>query len=259
MAAGPQAVRRAWAVAHERVRRIDAAWSDGVAREREVLACRHWMEAQAHEPHLAALARLLVPGMSRRQFLAVRVPVERAAGQRVTDVTILADDRVPDAGEPADRMALTLVAESIRSAFNLGGLFRTAECFGAAALWTSGYTALPDHPHAAEAALGTVALVPWRSFENVAEALAELRGSGVTVYALETVPTAVPVAEVAWRFPAALIVGNERFGLDSATVAAADAVIRIPMHGRKNSLNVVTAAGIALHAARQVWQRLARC
>ena len=88
------------------------------------------------------------------------MPVEReVARRRVTDVQIL--DRDAWRNSSRRRMPLVLVADSLRSAFNIGGLFRTAECFGAEALWLCGYSATPEHPHVTEAALGADQLVPW--------------------------------------------------------------------------------------------------
>lgn len=249
-----QTERRSWQLAAERLRALERGWDDAAARQRDLLACRHWLEAQAHLPRLAALSRLLTPEMSLRQLGAVLAPVERmAARRRVTDLALLSADA--PAGTPcAPPMPLTLAADSLRSAFNVGGLFRTAECFGVAALWLCGYTADPSQPQVAEAALGTEAAVPWRHFSRIAEALAEWRAGGVTIVALETVAVAPPLETFSWSFPCALLLGNERFGLDPETLAAADATLRIPLYGRKNSLNVVSAAAIALYAARRAWE-----
>ncbi|MDD5705843.1 MAG: TrmH family RNA methyltransferase [Kiritimatiellae bacterium] len=252
----PISEARAWGLALGRVSAIERFWDDAVARQREILACRHWLEAQTRLPHLCKLAALLDPGMDRRRLAAVLAPVERmAARRRVTDVNIL--ERDAQAAPPATSpMELTLVADSLRSAFNTGGLFRTAECFGAAALWLCGYTADPGNAHVAEAALGAEHIVPWRRFERLAAALEQLRASNVQVVALETVAGAPAIERFAWRFPCAMLLGNERFGLDPETVRAADAVVRIPVYGRKNSLNVVSAAAIALHTARCAWTEM---
>ncbi len=251
----PPTEARAWRLAQARVLKLARLWDDPAARQRELLACRHWLEAQTQIPRLHALAALLDPAMDRRRLVSVLAPVERMAARgRVTDVHILEGDSPPTAA-PAALMPLTLVADCLRSAFNTGGLFRAAECFGAKALWLCGYTADPSHPHVAEAALGCEKLVPWSRFERLAEAVARLRAAGAMVVALETVAGAPAVEDFAWRFPCALLLGNERFGLDPAAVRSADAVVRIDLHGRKNSLNVVSAAAIALHAARCAWNR----
>ena len=182
------------------------------------------------------------------------MPVERADTRlRVTDVDVLDHDTTALTAPP-ERMPLTIVADNLRSAFNLGGLFRTADCLGAAGIWLCGYSAAPDHPHVAAAAMGTVASMPWRTFDRIGPALDELRHAGIRTVALETVAEAPYVGEFGWQFPCAVVLGNERFGLDPETIKACDSVVRIPSYGLKNSLNVVTACAICAWDARQAWQ-----
>ena len=244
---------RVWQLALRRLLAIEACWADPPARQRALLECRHWLEEQTAAPRLRQLARLVDPAADRARLTSVLVPVEREVGRRrVTDVQIL-DRDAPAEQPPAARLPLILVADSLRSAFNVGGLFRTAECFGAEAVWLCGYSATPEHPHVAEAALGADRLVPWRAGARAAAACEDLRRAGRRLVALETVAGATDLAAFHWTFPCALLLGNERFGLAPDLVAQADACVRIPVFGRKNSLNVVSAAAIALHAARCAW------
>ena len=243
--------KRAWSLAFDKARSLERAWDDPVARQRELLAFRHWLEERTDYPRLSRLAPLLVETMDRRALECVVVPIERvAARQRVTDVQILSGDVMDGPSPETAAMPLILVADSLRSAFNIGGIFRSAECFGAASLWLCGYSANPSSPHVAESALGTQKLVRWRTFTSSLEAIAELHASGVHVIALETVAGAVSIDSFEWPFPCALVLGNERFGLAPDVVDACDTCIQIPMHGRKNSLNVATATAVALHSAR---------
>ncbi len=242
---------RAWTVALERVRSIEERWNDPIPRARELLSLRNWLSSVEGIPRLSSLAGLVADDMDRRAFECVVVPIERmAAKRRVTDVQILSADIPPEASAPAASMPLTLVADSIRSAFNIGGIFRGAECFGAESVWLCGYSSTPDSPQVAESALGTERLVNWRSAGHVGDAIRELRGRGVRVLAVETAEQATPLEAVRWTFPCAAVFGNERFGLDPETIALCDECVRIPMYGRKNSLNVATAAAVVLHAAR---------
>ena len=240
-----------WREALGRLRALDGTWPPDLAA---LEACRAWLAAQIALPRLAGLARLLVPGLTRRQFWSVLVPVERAVARcKVTDVDILDADLPPEHAFAASPMPLTVVADSIRSAFNLGGLFRTAECFGVRDLVLCGYTPQPDQPQAARAALGAEQLVPWRHAGDVRDAITELRASGVPCVALETVEGAPAINAFGWTFPCALVVGNERFGLDPDVVKLCDATVRIPLFGRKNSLNVVSAFAVAANAIRAHW------
>jgi tRNA G18 (ribose-2'-O)-methylase SpoU len=243
--------QQVWRAALERLRALDAAWADEAARRRELAVCRAWVAEQAALPQLANLARLLVPELTRRQFWSVLVPVEREVARvKVTDVEIL-DADLPEGDAAGTPMPLTVVVDSVRSAFNVGGIFRTAECFGVAELVLCGYTPLPEQAQVAKAALGTERLVAWRYAEDVRAMIAELKASGTPCYALETVAGAPDIAEVAWPFPCALVLGNERFGLDPGVVARCDGAVRIPLCGRKNSLNVVTAFAVAAYEIRK--------
>jgi tRNA G18 (ribose-2'-O)-methylase SpoU len=245
-----------WREALERLRGVDRAWPEPGARGRALESCREWLAAQTGVPRLAGLARLLTPTLTRCQFWSALVPVERAVARcKVTDVEILDADLPPEQAPAAQSLPLTVVADSIRSAFNLGGIFRTAECFGVRELVLCGYTPLPDQPQAARAALGTERLVPWRHAGAIRAAVAELRGAGTPCVALETVAGAPAVDAFAWPFPCALVVGNERFGLDPDVVQTCDGVVCIPLSGRKNSLNVVSALAVTLFAATQWRQR----
>ncbi len=242
-----------WKEALQRLRALDATWQDEALRMEQIRACREWSEKQTALPRLVALARLLTPNMTRHQFWSVLVPVEREVAQiKITDIDILDSDLPSTDASPAHPpMPLTVVLDSIRSAFNVGGIFRSAECFGVQELVLCGYTPLPDQPQVAKAALGTEQRVSWRNEEDILTTLANLRAAGITCYALETVAEAPSVADTNWTFPAALILGNERFGLNPEVIAACDAIVRIPLFGRKNSLNVVSAFTIAAYEIRK--------
>ena len=234
--------------------RAAAEAAPGPAREAALAAARAFLAA-AEAERLRSLARLLPPGADDRAVLCALVPLERVdARTRVTDADLgIADADAPAA--PPDLFPLVAVADNLRSALNAGGLFRTADFFGVEALWLCGYTAGPDHPQVARSALGAEAGVPWRRFGDVREAVAAARAEGRRVYALETSSRAVPLAEASFEWPAALLLGSERFGLDPDVVASADACVAIPGHGAKNSLNVVSAFAVAAHAMRAAADR----
>jgi len=241
-----------WQDALNRLRAVDAAWADEPRRQAGLLDCKEWMAAQEALPRLAALARQMNPSMARCQFWCVLVPVEREVSRcKVTDIDILDRDLPADAPLMAQTMPLTVVLDCVRSAFNVGGIFRSAECFGAEEIILCGYTPLPSQPQVARVALGTERSVKWRYAEDTRQTIATLKAEGIRCYALETATSATDIGETAWQFPCALVLGNERFGLDAETVAACDAVVRIPSFGRKNSLNVVSAFTVAAYEARK--------
>ena len=176
------------------------------------------------------------------------MPLERVDKRaKVTDAEmgIRNTDRERDSARPPSGGRLAVVADNIRSAFNAGGIFRTADFFGVERLVLCGYTPGPDNPQVKKTALGADETVPWEHAGDIRDVIDRLHAEGYFVYALETANGAADIATVTPSFPCAILLGNERFGLDPDVVAAADAVLEIPSHGMKNSLNVVSAFAIA--------------
>jgi 23S rRNA (guanosine2251-2'-O)-methyltransferase len=136
-------------------------------------------------------------------------------------------------------------------------MFRTADAFGVEKIFLTGYTPAPldrfKRPVSkiAKTALGAELTIPWQSSDDVTTVIELLKSKGVRVVALEQDARAVNVN--AYTAPArwALIVGNEVEGVDAETLGLADDVIEIKMHGKKESLNVAVAAGIALYTLVQ--------
>ena len=245
----PRSMPPAWKKALELLRVAQSAPAGSTERDMAVAAARDHFEG-CGDARLASLARVLAPGLDDAALLVALVPVERVASRsRVTDAD-LGISTVDATESHADPLRMVVVADNLRSAFNVGGLFRSADAIGLEAVWLCGYSATPEHPDVRRAALGADESVPWRSFPDVRDALAALRAEDRAVYALETARGAVPVQRFPFRFPSAILVGSERFGLDPEVVLSADATLRIDTYGRKNSLNVVSALTVAGYAAR---------
>ncbi len=147
----------------------------------------------------------------------------------------------------APRLPVHAVLDRIRSAHNVGSMFRTSDGAGLAELLLCGYTPCPPHRHLSKTALGAVEIVPWRHFQTAHEAIADLRARDVQVLAVEKTSDSVPLYDFALRFPLALVMGNEVDGLSRETRALCDATVHLPMRGLKGSLNVSVAFGIALY------------
>lgn len=153
-----------------------------------------------------------------------------------------------------ERFPLHGVAVDVRSLYNVGALFRASEAARVARLWLTGMTGHPGRNPAqiAKTALGAEHSVPWTWAPDPAPVLAGLRAQGVRLVALEVSPRAQPLHALTHdRFPLALVVGHETDGVPRAVLDACDEVVSIPTYGRKPSLNVALAYGVAvLHAAR---------
>lgn len=147
----------------------------------------------------------------------------------------------------SDKLPVIAVMENIRSGYNVGSLFRTADAFLLQAIYICGYTAYPPHKEIKKTALGAEDTVGWKHFKTTAEAIEELKADGFKVYAVEQ-------AVDSWKLGSfeaedekiAVIFGNEVSGVEQSTIALCDGVIEIPQAGMKHSLNVATAAGVVL-------------
>ncbi len=147
----------------------------------------------------------------------------------------------------ADKFPIVLVADNVRSALNVGSLFRTSDAFALQELILAGITAIPPNRDIAKTALGADLTVPYRHFQSEEEAIQTLKKEGFTVYGIEQTTGSVSLEKVAWnRNPIALVVGNEAQGISDSVLPLLDGTIEIPQFGTKHSLNVSVAAGIVL-------------
>ena len=145
------------------------------------------------------------------------------------------------------RRPIHIVLDNLRSAFNVGSIFRLADAARAAEVIPCGYTAYPPHHKLEQTSLGTTDSVPWRRFDETTSALVDLKVKGIQIVGVETAIGAAPYHRFQYSFPVALVLGNEALGVSEAALRMCDAVVEIPVFGYKNSINVATAAGIVLY------------
>ena len=140
------------------------------------------------------------------------------------------------------------VLENIRSAYNVGSVFRTADAFLLEAVYITGYTAQPPHKEIKKTALGAEDSVTWKHFVSAAEAIADLKEKGYKVYAVEQVVNSQLLQKINFGSieKIAVIFGNEVTGVEQETILQCDGCIEIPQFGMKHSLNIATAAGVVL-------------
>lgn len=145
---------------------------------------------------------------------------------------------------------LYVVCHNIRSLYNVGSIFRTADATGVTKLYLGGYTGYPPRKEIEKTALGAEGYVPWEHHPQTWRLLARLKAQGVHIVALENNVrrASLDIYEFAPAFPLALLLGNEVRGLSEAMLRRADRVVHIPMYGRKESLNVAVAFGVAVYA-----------
>ncbi len=143
--------------------------------------------------------------------------------------------------------------DNIRSIYNVGSIFRTADGLALKRLFLCGITATPEHPRLAKTALGSHEAIRWSYHLNAVDLVLSLMENGCEIWALEGGREAESIFKIRSLPPATkiiLAVGNEITGLDPDIIQFSSRVLSIPMQGIKGSLNVSVAFGIAAYYLR---------
>jgi tRNA G18 (ribose-2'-O)-methylase SpoU len=148
----------------------------------------------------------------------------------------------------SEKIPVIAVLENIRSAYNVGSVFRTSDAFLLEAIYIIGYSAKPPHKEIKKTALGAEDTVAWKYFKTTTEAIQDLRQMDYQVFAVEQVEGSLLLHEMDFMAGqrVAVIFGNEVTGVEQSTIHECDGCIEIPQLGMKHSLNIATAAGVVL-------------
>jgi tRNA (guanosine-2'-O-)-methyltransferase len=149
---------------------------------------------------------------------------------------------------------VALLLDGVQSPWNIGAIVRTAAAYRVEHLWLTGGSTSPTHHRAKQLSLGTERYVTWSEPATASDAAAEAREGGYRVIGVELASGARPLHELPVSGDVCLALGNEDHGLGVAALAACDEVAYLPQLGRVGSLNVATAAAIAVYEIRrQAW------
>lgn len=147
---------------------------------------------------------------------------------------------------------IIVIIHNIRSTYNVGSMFRTADTAGVSKIYLTGYTPSPVDRFGryrrdiAKTALGAEKSVQWEHYKEIGKAIKNIKKEGFYIIALEQSSQAIDYKKIKPKQKTALVVGNEVRGLSKVVLDKCDVVVEIPMHGQKESLNVSVALGIAL-------------
>ena len=145
-------------------------------------------------------------------------------------------------------MEIHIVLDNIRSAFNVGSIFRSADGAGSVKkIYLCGITTQIDNPKLDKTALGATEMIPSEYYDTTMEAIGELREKGIPIYSVELTDDAQNFQEIKYPEKIALIFGHEKKGVDEEILKKVDKKIYIPMRGKKESLNVANCASIILY------------
>jgi tRNA G18 (ribose-2'-O)-methylase SpoU len=140
-----------------------------------------------------------------------------------------------------------VILDNIRSLYNVGSVFRTADALGIEKIWLGGITGTPEQSGLKKVSLGAENSVAWEQVKQPWRVVEKLKKQGFQIIALELTKDSIDVNMFKPKFLLALIIGNEVTGFSKNLLSRSDAVVSIPMKGIKESLNVSVAFGIAAY------------
>jgi len=153
-------------------------------------------------------------------------------------------------------LPVCVLLENVRSLYNVGAFFRTADGVALEKLYLAGITGYPPQNMIGKTALGAEETVPWERMADAGPGVSRLRAANYEIAAIETSVHAVDLFDWQPCFPVCVLFGHETDGLTPALAALADTHIRIPMLGRKHSLNVASAGSVVLYELLRKYRAL---
>jgi len=148
----------------------------------------------------------------------------------------------------ADKLPVCIVLDNVRSANNVGSVFRTADAFLIGRICLAGITPRPPHKDIQKTALGATESVDWTFFESAVDCIRQLRSEGYEILAIEQAEGSVQLSEMEWipNKKYALVMGNEVKGVSNSVMELVDSAIEVPQWGTKHSLNISVCTGVVL-------------
>tara|TARA_B100000029_G_scaffold472475_1_gene513018 strand:- start:148 stop:675 length:528 start_codon:yes stop_codon:yes gene_type:complete len=154
----------------------------------------------------------------------------------------------------ATKTPITIILDNVRSAINVGSIFRTADAFLIENIILCGITAIPPNKEIRKAALGSTDSVNWEFYENTISAVKRLKTEGYHIIGVEQTDKSTMLNDINLsKTPIAIIMGNEVNGVAQEVIDLCNTVIEIPQFGTKHSLNISVSAGIVIW---ELWRKL---
>jgi 23S rRNA (guanosine2251-2'-O)-methyltransferase len=148
--------------------------------------------------------------------------------------------------EKTHKIPVTVVLDQVRSLYNVGSIFRTADAFLIKELILVGITAVPPNKEIDKTALGATETVQWKHYKETAAAIDYIKSTGSKIIVVEQTDQSIDLKDFEFRNEISIVFGHEVKGVDNKWLEASEAAIEIPMAGTKHSFNVGVAAGIVL-------------
>ena len=176
--------------------------------------------------------------------------------KRVND-DIKADRPTLDEVKFIPKLPISFLLENIRSAHNVGSIFRTADGMGADKIFLCGYTCKPPQKDLSKTALGAEHAVEWEHNDSPIELAKKIKKDNIKLVLLEHTNISKSLYNLKWDFPICIVLGNEVDGVSNELIELCEEHVEIPMRGIKQSLNVATAAGIIGYEMLRYYNKIA--
>lgn len=146
------------------------------------------------------------------------------------------------------KVSVVVILDNIRSAINVGSVFRSSDAFAIERIILVGFTATPPSREITKTAIGATSSVDWTHVDDITDTLLQLKKNGYTITSIEQTDSSVSLLD--WDIKPdqklAIVMGNEVDGVSDEALALSDVAIEIPQYGTKHSLNVSVCAGVVL-------------
>ncbi len=142
---------------------------------------------------------------------------------------------------------LYVICDNIRSLYNVGSVFRTSDALGVRKIFLCGITGTPEQSGLKKVSLGAENSIEWEYYKQTWRLVDKLKKEGIKIISLELSAKSINIKNLRPKFPCAIVLGNEVTGISEAILKRSDYIVKIPMRGIKESLNVSVAFGIAAH------------
>lgn len=186
------------------------------------------------------------------QFQVYLMNLERLLGQSKKDYDFLVKTG-DQSNQKVSSLPITCLLDSVRSAHNIGSIFRNAECFGVEQLILCGLSPTPDSVQVQKTAMGCEKLIKWKFEKSAVLAIQELKTQGHKIFAVETSPNSINLNQLEnITGPITLVFGHEQFGISLEILELCNGIISIQLYGQKNSLNVSISNAIVLNKVSQL-------
>lgn len=152
-----------------------------------------------------------------------------------------------DEYKASEKVDLVIVIDNIRSALNIGSIFRTADALACQKIMICGISATPPHKEIHKSAIGATDTVSWEYYEKVDSALHQLKSEGYQIIAIEQTDHSIDMLDMNFQDKVAIILGNEVKGVSDEALRHVDVALELKQYGTKHSFNVSVCAGICMY------------